>query len=74
MKACIIDVRVFFFHAVDRTLFPHKEIVPRAARRTQTSTLAALLNEYDKRSANPFFEYSRFNGEVSASLKFNEVK
>lgn len=47
----------------DPSVFPHKEIVPRAARKTQSSTLAALLNEYDKRSANPFFEYSRFNGD-----------
>ena len=50
---------------VDRSLFQQKEVVPQAARKAQTSTLAMLLNEYDKRSANPFFEYSRFNGDVS---------
>lgn len=54
-----------FLHAVDPSLFPHKPIVPRAARKTESSVLAQLLDEYDKRSANPFFEYSRFNGDVS---------
>ena len=42
--------------------------MPRAARKVQSSTLARLLNEFDKRSANPFFEYSRFNGDVSSIL------
>jgi hypothetical protein len=40
-----------------------REVVPQATRKAQSSTLARLLNEYDKRSANPFFEYSRFNGD-----------
>ena len=50
---------------VDRSLFQVKEVVPQATRKEQSSTLARLLNEYDQRSANPFFEYSRFNGDVS---------
>jgi hypothetical protein len=47
----------------DRSLFQVREVVPQATRKAQSSTLARLLNEYDKRSANPFFEYSRFNGD-----------
>ena len=71
---CIVHIHVYstlyihthlFPHAVDPSLFPHKPIVPRAARKTESSVLAQLLDEYDKRSANPFFEYSRFNGDVS---------
>lgn len=52
------------FSAVDPTLFPRQDI-PERPKDTQPSTLSRLLVEYDKRSANPFFEYSKFNGEVS---------
>lgn len=49
-------------YAFDPTLFPRQDI-PERPKDTQPSTLSRLLVEYDKRSANPFFEYSKFNGE-----------
>ena len=61
------NIRLFLC-AVDPSLFQRKEIVPRATRRSESSTLAELLAEYDKRSANPFFEYSRYNGDVSSHV------
>ncbi|XP_064400650.1 target of rapamycin complex 2 subunit MAPKAP1-like [Halichondria panicea] len=47
---------------VDHTLFPRQEI-PQRSKDTQPSRLAQLLAEYNKLSANPYFEFGRFNGE-----------
>ena len=48
----------------DPTLFPRQEI-PQRSKQPEPSRLAQLLAEYSKLSANPYFEYGRFNGEVS---------
>ena len=50
--------------AVDPSLFPPQEITKKPPD-TKPSLLSVLLAEYNKKSANPFFEYSKFNGEVS---------
>jgi hypothetical protein len=48
---------------VDPTLFPPQEVTKKPVE-TEPSLLSVLLAAYDKKSANPFFEYSKFNGEV----------
>ena len=55
---------IFSSFPVDPTQFPRKEI-PKRPKDPRPSTLALLLAEYNRRSANPFFGYSKFNGEVS---------
>ena len=62
----INSLLLFFFSSspVDPTQFPRKEI-PKRPKDPRPSTLALLLAEYNRRSANPFFGYSKFNGEVS---------
>ncbi len=55
----------FTSSSVDTTLFPRQKI-PQRSKDTQPSRLAQLLAEYNKLSANPYFEYGRFNGEVSS--------
>ena len=49
--------------SVDPSLFPPQEVIKKPVE-TEPSLLSVLLAAYDKKSANPFFEYSKFNGEV----------
>lgn len=52
---------------VDPSLFPRKEIQKRP-KETEPSRLSQLLAEYNKLSANPYFEYGKYNGEVGSNL------
>ena len=67
-KAVTLPNMYVYPSTVDPSLFQKKEVPPRVTKKKHASTLAVLLEEYDKRSANPFFEYSRFNGEVGTII------
>ena len=49
-------------HKVDKSLFKRQPIVK--PRPSGPSPLAVLLAEQTKRTSNPFFKYSKYNGEV----------
>ena len=50
-------------HVVDSSLFTRQPISKPVL--TGPSPLAKLLAEQEKKVSNPFFQYSKFNGEVS---------
>ena len=54
-------------YSVDPSLFPPQEVTKKPVE-SEPSLLSVLLAEYNKRSANPFFEFSKFNGEVNSQF------
>lgn len=64
-SAPLLPINLFFppVSPVDPSQFPRQEI-PKRPKDKEPSTLALLLAEYNRRSANPFFGFSKFNGEV----------
>ena len=59
---------------VDPEMFPRHEVVKREKQEhPEPSPLSVLLAEYSKISANPFYKFSKFNGEVSDGSYFSLV-
>ena len=64
LVVCCVYIYIFFlFSPVDPDMFPRREVVKKE-KSSEPSALAMLLAEHSKISANPFYKFSKFNGEV----------
>ena len=62
------QLHVMVCFPVDPEVFPRRPVNTKGSKDSEPSMLAVMLAEHNILSANPFFKYSKFNGEVSHSL------